>query len=317
MYANISSKRGELGPILRFAGGPLEEWPSTLWRSIRFVILPMFKTSEANNLRLVCKEIKKDIEEYPWKDMKTLIKGNINNWRNCFPNAKGANVTQYHYAYNPSGRRTPVVDENFLNFVGLEELDIPFCLHITDAAFTHLSGIKKLNMQFCHQITDAAFIYLEGIHTLNISGIPEKEKKITDEAFKYLKGIKNLNMHGCNQLTITDAAFKYLEGIHTLNMSSCDQPTITNEAFKHLKGIHTLKMPHCSQKTITDEAFKNLKGIHTLNIAWCPQLSNMIFVNLSGIDTLNMSEDLLLSDMYVLEYKLIKGIRSYRCEQYI
>jgi len=54
-----------------------------------------------------------------------------------------------------------------------------------------------------------------------------------------------------------------------------------------------------------------------LNIAWCPQLSNMIFVNLSGIDTLNMSEDLLLSDMYVLEYKLIKGIRSYRCEQYI
>ena len=48
MYARISSTRGELGPILRFAGGPEAEWPCGLFRTLRFVLLPMFNTEEAN-----------------------------------------------------------------------------------------------------------------------------------------------------------------------------------------------------------------------------------------------------------------------------
>ena len=48
MYARISSTRGELGPILRFAGGPEAEWPCGLFRTLRYVLLPMFNTEEAN-----------------------------------------------------------------------------------------------------------------------------------------------------------------------------------------------------------------------------------------------------------------------------
>ena len=65
MYARISSTRRGLGLILRFAGGPEGEWSSNLLRSFRFVLLPMLTTKEANNLRLVCKELKKEVEEFP------------------------------------------------------------------------------------------------------------------------------------------------------------------------------------------------------------------------------------------------------------
>ena len=52
MYARISSTRGVLGPILRFAGGPKEEWPCGLFRTLRYVLLPMFNTKEANVSKL-------------------------------------------------------------------------------------------------------------------------------------------------------------------------------------------------------------------------------------------------------------------------
>ena len=52
MYARISSTRGELGPILRFAGGPEAEWPCGLFRTLRYVLLPMFNTEEANVSKL-------------------------------------------------------------------------------------------------------------------------------------------------------------------------------------------------------------------------------------------------------------------------
>ena len=48
MYERISSTRRGLGPILRFAGGPEAEWPCGLFRTLRFVLLPMFNTEEAN-----------------------------------------------------------------------------------------------------------------------------------------------------------------------------------------------------------------------------------------------------------------------------
>jgi hypothetical protein len=52
MYARISSTRGVLGPIVRFAGGPEEEWPCGLFRTLRYVLLPMFNTKEANVSKL-------------------------------------------------------------------------------------------------------------------------------------------------------------------------------------------------------------------------------------------------------------------------
>jgi hypothetical protein len=63
MYARISSTLGELGPIVRFAGGPQAEWAGSMFHAMRFAVLPMFTTREANTLRLVCKELKRKVEE--------------------------------------------------------------------------------------------------------------------------------------------------------------------------------------------------------------------------------------------------------------
>jgi hypothetical protein len=52
MYARISSTRGELGPIVRFAGGPEAEWSCGLFRTLRYELLPMFNTEEANVSKL-------------------------------------------------------------------------------------------------------------------------------------------------------------------------------------------------------------------------------------------------------------------------
>ena len=77
MYARISSTRGELGPILRFAGGPEAEWPCGLFRTLRYELLPMLATPEASTLRQVCKELKREVEAHPWEDMATVIRGYV------------------------------------------------------------------------------------------------------------------------------------------------------------------------------------------------------------------------------------------------
>jgi len=222
-------------------------------------LLPMFTTKEANTLRQLCREFKSTVADFPWEDEKTLIRGRVAAWRACFPKARWANVRQLD-----GGRRAPVVDADFVHFVGLRRLNMRGCRIITDAAFVHLKGIHTLDMSYCSQPT------------------------ITEAAFAHLKGIHTLNMTACNQATITDAAFLHFKGIHTLNMTACNQATITDAAFVHLKGIHTLEMANCLQLTITDAAFIHLKGIHSLSFFSCTQLTSAVFSYLTGVKVLDL-----------------------------
>ncbi len=326
MYARISSTRGELGPILRFAGGPEAEWPCGLFRTLRYVLLHMLTTRDANALRLVCKELKREVEEHPWEDMETVIRGYVGErvgerkgqrgaWRACFPKARGANVNNKYLH-----RRTDVVDADFVHFVGLRVLNISECEQVTDAAFVHLQGIHTLNMWGCNQptITDAAFANLRGIHTLRMSHCDQPT--ITDAAFANLRGIHTLDMSYCNQRTITDTAFGSLRGIHTLNMSCCNQPTISDAAFANLCGIHTLAMGCCNQPTITDAAFANLRGIHTLEMHQCdqPTITDAAFANLCGIHTLAMGccNQPTITDAAFADLRGIHTLRMNSCDQW-
>jgi hypothetical protein len=153
---------------------------------------------EACSLRGVCHELKKAVGDFswedvgtvikgsfPWEDVGTVIKGSIAQWRACFPRARGANV----WMLGTSRSLTPVVDADFVHFVGLRGLNMSRCTQVTDAAFEYLKGIQVLNMRLCRQAT------------------------ITGAAFEHLKGIQELKMSGCRQATITDAAFEHLKGI--------------------------------------------------------------------------------------------------------
>ena len=194
-------------------------------------LLHFFYTSAACALRLVCREFQAAVAAYPWEDRETVILGSIGGWRACFPRARCANVRNY-------SRFAPVVDADFVHFVGLWELSMRGCKAVTDAAFVHLRGIRVLDMSHCNQPT------------------------ITDAGLAHLVGIQKLSIEGCSQATLTDAAFAPLRGIRALNMGECEQ--LTDAAFAHLKGIHTLIVGHCDQPTITGAALAHLKGIQCL-----------------------------------------------------
>jgi hypothetical protein len=200
-------------------------------------LLPMFDTEEATTLRQLCKEFKCTVADFPWEDERTVIMGNVVEWRACFPKARWANVREYGVWKEPGGRMTPVVDADFVHFVGL----------------------RRLNMMYCRSIADAAFVNLKGIHTLSMTGC--NQPTITDAAFVHLKGIHTLNLACCSQSTITDAAFVHLKGIHSLSLWRCTQ--LTSAVFTHLKGIKRLNIGYCTHLNLTDDS---LKGIEWLNM---------------------------------------------------
>jgi hypothetical protein len=245
------------------AGGTQE----TLLSEVGPVLLRFVSTRDACALRLVCREFLAAVTEHPWDDRRTVIPGSIGAWRTCFPRARCANVQEWNFDEEAEKRSAPVVDADFVHFVGLRELYMAGCVDVTDAAFVHLRGIHTLDMTLCnqHAITDAAFAHLAGIQRLSVAGCGQVT--ITDAAFAHLRGIQLLNMSLCRQLA--DSTFVHLRGIRTLYMRLCSQPAITDAAFAHLRGIHTLVMEYCSQATITGSSFSCLKGISVLCMAGC------------------------------------------------
>ena len=89
----------------------------TIMSEVSAVILPYFSMAEAAALRLVCREFLEAVRDYQWEDGKTVIQGSIGAWRGSFPRARCANV---HEDLDDAGfRRAPVVDADFVHFVGL------------------------------------------------------------------------------------------------------------------------------------------------------------------------------------------------------
>jgi hypothetical protein len=135
------------------------------------------------------------VADFPWEDERTVIRGSVAAWRACFPRARWANVEQYG-----RGRRTPVVDADFVHFVGLRRLNMMHCRSITDAAFVHLKGIHSLSIFFCLQLTSAVFTHITGVKRLNIGWCPQLN--LTDDS---LKGIEWLGMCYRSQAQVEQA----------------------------------------------------------------------------------------------------------------
>ena len=258
MFARVSASLQPQDAICAFAGGAL---PHTILSCCQGTLLGMFSTKAALPLRATCKDTAAAVAAHPWEDMETVILGSIGGWRACFPRARCANVRSW--SRGGVVRRIPVVDADFVYFVGLWELDMSLCRAVTDAAFVHLRGIRVLDMTDCNQptITDTGLAHLAGIQKLSICGCTQAT--LTNAAFAPLRSIRVLNMSSCQQLT--DAAFAHLKGIHTLLMWSCNQPTITDAALAHLKGIKCLVLYDCSTP-FTEVGLAHLKGITRLNM---------------------------------------------------
>ena len=98
-------------PRMTLAGGR----GRTLLAECPGALLQYFDTPGACALRLVCREYQAAVGAHPWEDRDTVILGGIGGWRACFPRARCANVNKYT-------RHAPVVDADFVHFVGLWEL---------------------------------------------------------------------------------------------------------------------------------------------------------------------------------------------------
>ncbi len=131
-------------------------------------LLQFFSTRRACALRLVCRELQAAVAAHPWEDRGTVILGSIGGWRACFQRARCANVRFDEEALG--WRHSPVVDGDFVHFVGLWELSMDGCTAVTDAALVHLRGIRVLDMGGCSQptITDAGLAHLVGITRLHM-----------------------------------------------------------------------------------------------------------------------------------------------------
>jgi hypothetical protein len=245
-------------PRITLAGGS----GRTLLAECPGALLQYFSMRQARALRLVRREFQAAVAAHPWEDRETVILGSIGAWRACFPRARCANVSMHDWDGGVV-RRTPVVDADFIHFVGLWELNMRSCKVVTDAAFVHLRGIRVLDMTCCSQptITDAGLAHLAGIQKLCIWGCTRNT--LTHAAFAPLRGIRVLNMGACPQLT--DAAFVHLQGIHTLLMEYCAQPTITDAALAHLKGIQCLVLRDC-RIPFTEVGLAHLRGITRLHM---------------------------------------------------
>ena len=137
MQARISSSLRQQDAICAFAGGAL---PHTLLSCCQGALLGMFSTKAVLPLRATCKDTAAAVASHPWEDRETVILCSIGGWRACFPRARCANVRMGAVA--GSWRRTPVMDADFVHFVGLWELSMSYCWEVTDAAFVHLQGIR-------------------------------------------------------------------------------------------------------------------------------------------------------------------------------
>ena len=244
-------------------------------------LLQFFDTPGACTLRLVCREFQAAVAAHPWEDRETVILGSIGVWRVCFPRARCANVRMWTSAGHVV-RDIPVVDADFVHFVGLWELNMANCKAVTDAAFVHLRGIRVLDMTLCNQltITDAGLAHLVGIQKLSILFC--WQDTLTDAAFAPLWGIRVLNMGCCPQFT--DATFAHLKGIHTLLMGGCVQPTITDAALAHLKGIQCLVLYECSIP-FTEAGLVHLRGIARLHMQYANAASIAAVRDLSLLAT--------------------------------
>ena len=105
------------------------------YNSLEAGITRFFDTKEACVLRLVHSEFRDAVSATPWHDLRTVIKGSVASWRECFGlRAQAASVL----------RRKDLVDEDFVHFRGLTALDMRYSAGFSDAAYANLRGIGCL-----------------------------------------------------------------------------------------------------------------------------------------------------------------------------
>lgn len=285
--------------------------------SVGLGIFSFFSTSEANALRLVCKEMRTSVSLAEWNDSDTCII-HVPRWARCFPNARSALVDDLYddlsmqFSEYDKDSSDDIPDDHFALFGGLRKLRM-MNMRSSNRALRFLGNLRELECINCTLITDSGLQTMTRIHSYRLEG------NYTDAAFANtdLRQIRNFDVSGChvspalisrctnlNSLdvlgeSLSDAHLPNFRGIHSLKTSYANI-----SSFQHLRGIHTLSVPNCI--SVTDESISHLSGIQNLDISFCKHVTGSSFGALKNIKSLKARGSALKDDAI----SFLSGIES-------
>lgn len=273
--------------------------------------LSYFTCEEANNLRLVCREMNQAVTDFNWNENNSIViknQDNFDSWVKCFPNAL---YVELDYGNLRS-------DDEFFDY-DLSKFNIPknmnfiikihiYCKEQLNYLITKYKYLIKYLYLVLHaedsneyeDFTDNDFRQLAGIKNLDINNF----LNITNNTLKYIQGVENLDITWCYSqdtgIGITDDGFKYLRGIQKLKMG--DNPQLTNNIFQYLSGIKILDMSEVENSSIdhhddqdpggsniTDEKFHYIESVEILNITNLNKITGEGFKYLKNLKKLIMN----------------------------
>lgn len=224
------------------------------------VLLDMFSTPEACQLRLICREFLGAVSAHCWKDSTTVIRGSIPLWRACFPRARCANV-RASSPWAPGGRRLFTSEAVWASLTGLEELDMSQ-QRLPEAAFCVLASLKKLTVRWCcGGLPEACFPHLAGLVALDVS----RCFGFSDAAFSHLASIRVLRASGCKHLTA--AALRWPNLRQLTELDALDT-VLEDQALASMRSLQTLclgstrQRPEGSQRVEVLAHLTQLRGLH-------------------------------------------------------
>jgi len=118
--------------------------------------------SSVTSLRLVSKEMKWNVENYPWNDLKkpyylawklpSRVVGSLASWKACFPSARSVNLC-LRRDLTDADFQTYLTEVSYILMRGCDQTTL------TDKAFSNLPYVIYIDMKYCNQptITDKAF----------------------------------------------------------------------------------------------------------------------------------------------------------------
>lgn len=134
--------------------------------------------SSVTSLRLVSKEMKWNVENYPWNDLRkpyflawglpSRIIGSLLSWKACFPYARSANLC-LRRDLTDGDFQTHLREVSYLLMRGCDQETI------TDKAFRDMPYLVYIDMKYCNQptITHKAFDHFgNGRSFTRITGTP-------------------------------------------------------------------------------------------------------------------------------------------------
>ena len=261
------------------------------------LLLPLFSTVGARELRCIGRAWREAVSGFAWHDRESYVH-QLGNWRRCFPNATACRVSSIAMSskigldavrdipwISFEGQGVPFDSAALALFAGTESLFISDAQLASDIDILDLNMIRELEIR-C-QLTDDRLAHMSRATFLKISGNID----ITDTGILALASIEHLMLENiCDEYyldeeidevvdtdmsragNLTDVSITHLRNVRTLRLSSIDC-AFSSEAFGALTNLSDLLLENCPEVVLAGAGLAPLASAHFIRIANCPKVT--------------------------------------------